>query len=375
MAGSPPIRQNAVRSLWKPEIIETLNFSANTQVSLAANSGQLPRDRYLAGLLIHVRGRVTNAGSGNPSAVLAGGFFNLLDKVKVYGKHRLRRNDDTIIDLSGSNLAEMEKIFTRVIPTQSGTLVVTASAAVDFFYTLFVPFVPMQVHPAEQKNHLLDAPNYETLYLKLNCGGYASMFSGHSSDGTLSAYGSASGSPTITVQGLYATEPATKFRGFVPGFLSRYTIDGISGSAVTTNTNVRMSNLPKGAKLRSLMLKTGVLATGLTNGLRAYASLSDTILQNIIVNRGTNRRVWDTPNFAMARSLYKVNKGIEPSSGFAVIDWVNSGGFGELFDTSNLVAGTTGEIDFYLQGDVTGASNQNLEIIVEEQVTPYSLIG
>lgn len=375
MASTPQVRQAAVRSLWKPELIETIPFKPGVELSLGANSGQLPRDRYMAGLLIHFAGRITNAGSGNPSGQMAGGVFNLFNKIRVYGKHRLRRNDDNIFNISGVNVAQLEKVYTRLAPTTVGSLANGASATQDLRFTLFIPFVPMQVHPAEQKNHLLDAPNYETLYLKIDSGVYSSVFTGHSSDGTFSAFGSASGDPSITVTGLFATEPSTKFRGFVPGFLSRYTVDCISGSAVTSNSAVRLFNLPKGAKLRGAMLKAGILQTGLPGGLRAFASLTDTALTNNIVNRGTNRRVWDIPNFSMARSLYKLNKGVEPDSGYALIDWVNSGGFNELFDTTNLVAGQTGEIDFYLQSDVAGNANQFAELVVEEQVVPYSLIG
>ena len=361
------------KALYKPESIETLRFLPSSSLTLSGNGGQLPKDRYMTGLIIQYRGRITNAGSGNPTGTNAGGMFNLIDRVRVYGKHRFRRSDDTIIDLSGVNLAQLELVYTRVAPVTSGSLSTSASATQDISFAVFIPFTPMAVSPIEVRNHLLDAPNYDTLYCKIDTGAYGSVFSGHSTAGTFSAFGSASGDGVINVMGIYASEPSTNFSGFIPGYLSRYSKDSIAGVMNTTNSKSRILDVPKGSRLRGLLLKTGTLQTGLGT-LRAFASLSDDLLTNIVLNRGTNRRVWDSPNFQMARSLAKITKGVSPETGYLLMDWVNTGDMSQSFSTNDMVAGATGEVDFYLEAQVAGASNQIAELIVEERVQPPSYL-
>lgn len=365
-----------VTTMFRPETLETIVITANNQeYSLSGNGGMLPRDRFLSGLLLTVKFRITNASSNNPSAALADAPYNIIDRVTVYGKHALRRTDETIVSLSGSELAELQRLNTRYAIQGSVPLVTTADATNDIRFVLHVPFVPWQVHPNAMANYLLDGPNYQTLYLKIKWADDKSIFRGQTSASTFSAFGSTTGNPTIDVVAFQAMEPSSKFNGFVPGLYSIYSRPVISQSLLTTGQRVRITDLPRGGRLRRIVLKTGVQATTVTSGNSAFNTLSDDVLTRINVKLGSNKIVWDARDFLTARAnMTLLNPGsVTPSTGHLVVDWVRTGNDAELFNATGLIAGSTGDTDFFIEADVAGASNQNASLIVEEVVQQPTL--
>lgn len=358
-----------LRTMWRPEYIETISCpTINTEYNLSSNGGQLPRDRYLSGLLLTVSFRVTNAAANNPTAVLADAPYSIIDRVTVMGKHQMRRSDETIVSLSGSELAQLQLFNSRNPIQGSGALVTTANATNDIRFVLFVPFVPMRVHPREQANYLLDGPNYQNLYLKIKWADSFNIFSGQTAVSTFSAFGSTGGAPTIDVAILQAMEPQDQLRGYIPGLYQYYSRPANSGALVTTASTVRIADLPRGGRLRRILVKTGVLATtGVAAGNQAYATLSDSILSKIKVFRGTNRPVLDYNDFVTARGLEALFGGGQlPGTGYLNLDWVRTGSFQELFNATGLIAGPSGDVDFFLSANVTGAANQAATLIVEE---------
>ncbi|MEM2014203.1 MAG: hypothetical protein QXJ16_01930, partial [Desulfurococcaceae archaeon] len=142
----------------------------------------------------------------------------------------------------------------------------------------------------------------------------------------------------------------------------------VTGSPMTTTaTGVRLVELPRGGYLSRIYIKTGVRATGTTAGNNAYSTLSNSILTNIRVYRGLNNPVRYYANFQQAQFDAALGVSLSlPPTGIAVIDFVRNGLLGEAFDARPLVAGPSGSVDFYLEADVTGASNQGAVIMYEE---------
>lgn len=354
-------------TMTRVERIGVISANAiNSQFTLPTNGGLLPSDRYMHSLLIRVTGRVTNAGANNPTGVQADGLPALINRLWIEGYHRIRGANERFIDLRGPELYQLSRIYSALTPPITGTLNQAASATNDFEFQFMVPFVPLGLPISAQTGWLLDAPNYESLKLTVSWGDDKQIFTGQTSASTFSAYGSAIGSPSIEVHGVFAQAGSSRFAGFVPGRIWRYFQETTGSIMTTTATGQRLVNIPRGFRLRHLLFKTGAKSTAVTAGNDVYNTLSDSIIANPTVYRGTNRinRFYTAP--AVAKFFQGMLQGIRPDTGYHMIDYVPNGWDGELLDATQLVAGPTGDVDLFYQGDVTGAANQALLLAVEE---------
>ncbi len=350
-------------SLARPENINTITFTANTIGVLPGN--QLPSDRFMWGLHLLLEGRATMPATGGPTALSADGAAQLIEKITVEGYHRGRGAQERFVDLRGADLFQLGSDYQGLTQyTEPTTWSFTGSATNDFRVNYLVPFVPLGVSPYEQARYLLDNPNYDALKLSLQFGDAVSAF-GAGTAPTLTAYGSTTGSPLVRVLGYFALAGPGRFMGQVPGRLFSYFTE-VTGSALTTTaTRVRLVDIPRGAYVRAITVKTGVKQTT-TGGNNAYGSLSNTILSEIRVNRGLNNPVRYFPLFIQAREERAAWRGFRAPAGFARIDFAGHGALGEIFNARPLVAGPSGQVDFYLDADVAGAANQAAVFVWEE---------
>jgi len=359
------MRPFPLSALVRAEWINNITFSANTTGVLPGN--QLPADRFMWGLHLLLRGRATMPASGGPSALSADGVAALLDRIKVSGYHRARRAPETIFEVRGPDAYELGNMYSASsqlsLPTSWSF---TASAANDFEVAFVIPFVPPRVSAYEQARYLLDCPNYDALKLEIKFGDAASCFGSYTTAPTLSAYGSTSGSPVVVVSGYFALGGAGKFIGTVPG-RQTVTYQEVTGSLMTTSaTRTRLVDLPSGAFLRAVTIKTGVKSTTVSSGNDAYASLSDTILSELRVHRGLNNPVRYYPFYRLLKEETRAFTSRAPVTGYGRIDFAGRGALGEAFDARSLSGGPSGRVDFYLEADVSGASSQAALFIFEQ---------
>lgn len=360
-------------TLRRFEHIDNLTFSANSVVNLGTG-GILVDPRWMWGLHLTFEGRITMPASGGPTALSADGIPQLIEQITVEGYHRVRVRNEKFFDLRGADAKFLTDYWTLgALPSAPATFNFAANATNDFRVHILVPFVPMGVHPLEQANYLLDTPNYDQLKVSIRCGDVASAFGSYSTAPALSAYGSASGSPRIRVAGYWALAGAARFGNRVPGKVFRY-FQEVTGSTMTTTApNVRIVDIPRGNFIRAIVMKTGVKSTTVTAGNSAYASLSDSILSEIKINRGLNRPVRYYPIQEQIRSEGVIASGYAGKAGYNVVDFSPNGVLGEAFDARALVAGSTGQTDLYVAADVTGAANQAALFVWEEiQQLPYA---
>ena len=353
----------------RQERIADINISgANTTLVLPTNGGLIPNDRWLHSLILQVELRMTNPHTGFPTGVLADAPFSLIDTVTVSGFHKVRGTNEEFIKVRGADLREMDRLYKGVSPymTPTTALNLTADATNDIRFQLQVPFVPLGLSDlAQESAWLLDAPNYDRLTLTIQWADALSVFSGQSTQPTFSAYGSATGTPRIRVEGLFAMGGAAQFRGLVPGRVWRYGLETSSGDIVSGATGARLFNLPRGYKLRSLLMKVGTKAA-VTGSNNAYSSLTQTAFQNIVLNRGLNRAIRRySDQFTILNNNLSQYK-ILPTAGYSMLDFCSSGHPAEVLDTSSWVSGATGDVDFYLSADVTGAASQACALLLEE---------
>lgn len=355
-----------ITALERMEYIDSIIFSENSQQTLPTNGGLLPNDRFLHSLLLEFRGRLTMPATGNPTGVEADGLGAIIERVTVEGYHRIRRQQERIVDLRGADLELLQRFYlpTRPIYTPS-QLTVTASATNDIVCQVLVPFVPLRMPASQQAGFLLDAPNYESLKLTIQWGDYKSLVVEGGTAPTWSAYGSGSGNPTLRVYGNFAQNSA-RFAGLVPGRIFRWFQEVTGSVPATSATGVRLLDIPRGFDIRSILLKTGTKSTGVTAGNNAYSSLTD-FLTDIRFNVGLGKYVrrWldGNANYADLVTAYNLPARV---TGVNIIDFAPHGDLRESLNTRPWIGGPQGNVDVYLQADVAGAANQAILAVFEE---------
>ena len=348
------------------EYIDAVPFGENTSQTLRTNGGILPNDRFYSSLILEFRGRLTMPAATGPTAVQGDAHAAIIERVTVEGFHRIRRQQEKFIDLRGAELEQLQRYYSPSNLVKSpATISVTASATNDIVIQLIVPFTPLRMPVNTASGYLLDAPNYESLKLTIQYSDFRNVVVPGTTAATWSAFGSATGSPECRVYGNFALHP-TRFAGFVPGRVYRY-FQEVTGSPMTTTANeVRLWDIPRGFDVRSIMLKSGVKATNTTAGNNSFASLTD-FLSEIRVNLGLGkyvRRYLDgNSNFADVATSYNLT---QRYTGMNLIDWAQYGNLGEVLATRPLISGPTGNVELYLQANVTGNTSQALVAVMEE---------
>lgn len=357
--------QPMLTTLSRLEHIGTIPYAANTQANLATNGGLLPSNRFIESLILEFRGRLTMPAANGPTGVQASGHAGIIEQVTVEGYHRLRRANEKIIDLRGTDLELMQRFYApSALMRSPATILTGANDNNDIVLQLHVPFTPQRMPSMLRAQYLLDAPNYESLKLTVRFGDHNSVIVPGATAPTFTAFGSGTGTPELRVYGRFAQD-RNLFAGRVPGRVMRY-FQEITGSLVTTSTTqARLYDIPRGGSIRSLMLKTGTKATNTTSGNNSYATHTE-FLTNLRINQGLNNSIRFALNndalFADLALSYNVSR----VTGVGIFDFAPNGMPSETLKTRQLIAGPAGQTDLYLTADVAGSANQALTAIVEE---------
>ncbi len=364
------------RTRW--ELIATITApTVNTRYELPSQGGNLPMDRFIHALQIRARFRVTMPASGMPSATNIDAPFSMINRVVVSGFHKLRGTREEIINLRGADLYNLSMLYCSVggfTTHTSATISRTASATNDIDFTLYLPFTPLKMPAFKGDEYALDAPNYDNLKLEIFWADEPNLFTVGGSACTFSAFGMVGGAPRITVSGQFYQAGLSLFRGFVPARVYRYFSEVTGSLMTTTSTGVRLFNLPRGHRLRSIMLKAGVKAAT-SSGNDAFLSTSDTALGNIKVFRGLNKSIRDYMDVRDIQQEIISRYAIRAPIGHGLIDFVPFGMDEEVLDLRGLVAGATGDVDCFIQADVAGAASQGAVAVWEEWRHAYQLGG
>lgn len=350
------------------EYIDAIPFTANAQATLPSSGGVLPNDRFMNGLILEFRGRLTMPAANGPTALRADGRGAILERVSVEGYHKGRKQQEKIIDLRGADLELLMDFYQPgpfISTPAAGAWTFAGNGTNDIICQVVVPFTPLRLSSAIQAAYLLDAPNYESLKLTVQWGDETSIVVPGAAAPAWTAFGSAAGAPTLRVYGQFAMQ-ANRFSGFVPGRIFR-SFQEINGSPMTTTANqTRIWDIPKGFDIRGFLLKSGVKATDATAGINTFLTHTD-FLTEIRVNVGLNKYVrrYLDGNAVFADICQSYNVGAR-GAGQNLIDFVQYGNQNEILNTRPLIAGPNGNVDLYLSADVAGAANQAAVAILEE---------
>lgn len=363
LAGIPVI------SMGRPESIADVTVpNLDTPYNLPTQGGLLPNDRYLYGLRFHAAFRTTNPAANFPTGTQADAPWSIFERIQVSGTHRIRGVQETFIDIRGAELHEYNVYWYGRQPLNLPASIGTGANTVnDFRLFLELPFVPENMPWWEKVKYLLDAPNYDNLKLTIIVGSDKSIFTGQTTAPTFSGFGG-TGTFTIFVSGYYALGGKAQFEGFVPARVWRTFIENISTDLTSSNSGTRLFNPNRGYALRSLLLKTGVKSGAVNAGENVYNTLSNSILNNVKVMRGIGRQIRHYRTFFEAQqdAAKSYDLAVQPDAGYALVDFANSQFLGEALNTKPYVAGPTGDVDLFVQADVTGAANQGAVLVMEE---------
>ena len=360
-----PLVSTINRTEW---ITDIQLATTNTQVALPTNGGLIPNDRFIKKMYLQFEGRITNAGSNNPTGTQADLQYALLDTILVQGLHRGRGQFEQFINARGPDLRELALIYqTRAPFSNLSNLSLGINATNDFRFIIPIDFTPMNCSLAQQVDWLLDAPNYDALKLAINYGDDQSVFTyGTRGVPTFSAFGSGTGNPRIRVHCEFAQAGQSQFAGFVPARLWRYFYEDTSSDVTSTTTNARMANIPRGYRIRNILVKSGTKSAAVASGNNSYNTLLNTMLQNLKVMRGLNKSIRFYADQFAAREDAAEAYSITPDTGYTLVDFAQHGTWHESVDASGLAAGPAGDTDFYWQSDTAGAANQAALFLYEE---------
>jgi hypothetical protein len=375
----------------RQEFIADLPISALNQAVILNGANGWSNDRFMYGMLLTVEGRITNPSGTEATGLIPEAPFSLIENINVTGFHRVRAQNEPFINVRGIDLYHLLRCYSNlnsyVEPNQPTLallgqfvpeITVVADEVNDFRFMLYIPFTPLNMPINTQLGWLLDAPNYDRLQLTINVGDALSLFTGLAAGSTgvigaatatqpgFTAYGSTTGTPRIRVEGQFALGGASAF-GLVPGRVWRNFYENVTGDILQASApNSRQFNVPRGNKIRSILMKTGVKATTSTATNNPFASLSDNIFTNIRMQRGLNKSIRFYPGYRSIKWETSQSYGMFPAPGYALLDFAQRGRLSEVLDTVGLVAGPSGDTDTFIQADVAGAANSAAVFLVEE---------
>jgi len=353
---------NRLISLTRPEFVADIAFTANTPVQLSTRGGQLPGDFYYWGMLLEVEGRLV-VGTAAADLARADNPFGLVERITIEGFHRIRKQNEIFYDLRGSDIRELALQYGSRAPRSTAAIPVTVQTN-DFRFFLPIVFPPEKLALLQQIPFLLDVPNYDALTLTLRWGDGTSILDpAPTTTFTFSAFGVGTGSPRARVHGIYSTfGPDGPPPGFVPARPWRYFKENATTDFTASGSDLRIFEIPRGNRIRSILLKTGVKAdgtTGITAGNNSYDTLSEAILDNIQVNRGINKTIRQYIDYrTLAEYCPGESFAITPTAGYGLIDFCENGDIRTSLDTRELVAGPSGDVDVHIRANSTGAARQ-----------------
>lgn len=348
-------------TLGRFEEIGAVPFVANTRQVIDSRGGNLPGDFHLDALKLRVRGRlaITTAAA---DVVRADAPWSLIDLLTIEGMHSIRRQTETRIRLRGPELQELARMYGGLSP--AFTNVGSTVADHDFEFVLYIPFAPRRINLAERAAHALDANLFDSLKCEIKWGTANSLVDPAATTAlALTAFGAGTGVPECIVSARYLMYGPGGLAGKIPAAVFRQ-FEENTVEPVTTATDRRIIELPKGNALRSLLIKTGVKATattGITAGTDAYDTLSNAILNALVLVRGKNNNIRRYRRFTDIQEEIVDDYAIRNSTGFALLDLAKNGTLGE-----SMRANVPERVELALRGDVTGAASQAALVAWEE---------
>lgn len=304
-------------------------------------------------LVLAFRAKVTTAAT----AVLPDGPLGLLRRVQITGDHKNQGvGTQTLKDAQGATIDAYNRFRRGVSTYQKGTLA-TGVASYDVKVALEVPFSINSLRdPLEYLLGAINGPHWNNLNLNITFGGFDDLFSGGA--GTVSAYGTDTGQPTVTVLRRVALLGNNTWKNFNPYFTRFIELTVPPGNVQQAGNDLLVYKLPTGENFEGILLKSYTANGG---GGTAPATLLDNTLFSALRVKVDNTPYHDA--IIEAQDFIETNMADGPvlskPAGYNFIDWLGTGQLQTAFKTANFTATNQ---NFYLNGDVNAVANAQLNL-------------
>jgi hypothetical protein len=370
VTGQYPVRHLLQRltRLQGPEEEQTLALQVASTNTFPAS---IKTDKFIWGLLIQLHLRIQVGGASFTPLVNA--IANLIQELRVYGTHTrygaqvpLRMRGQSLWDLS-AQFAEAYQPQVYVNGVRGGSFAGTANTNYDVDLFLIVPFAPQGIPLADQiLNGSIKGPDWAgDLHVALDAGDGTSLGT-TAGNITISAFGSNSGSGQVLLSlirpNLGTFPDGTPIQNLITPSICFKTYKALD--AVLQGSNLvgqKISDLNTGKAMTRIIVKTGVQQTSTTSGVLVFASLSDAIITRAFPTLD-GKNIKNPYNSASTREVEMYFRKAAPVKGYNIIDWIEGGNVQSKFPSQGLTAARR----WQLEGDVTAASNQIGEVIMEE---------
>lgn len=356
--------------------IDNIDLTAPRTVNIPR---PLNLNRPIEEMIITLRGRITVANNAM-TAVWPEAPQTLLQGVLLNGTHRVFGNL-TPIRLSGASIFAYQSLFQGVgndclISAGGGALTRAANpgrpfdspflgavGTYDVIIVYRIPFGPTvgigQSAKRDLSSFMLQPADWgDTLQLQLSFGDDTALGTENAAgDVTFTAYGSATGLPSYTIDLNYGIL-GTFANAFQTGVMIRQ--EQLFTQFVTAGVDQRIAMLQKQIT-SNVIAKSGVAATGLSAGVAAFASLSDLILESTQL-RTDNKPIRNNQNnLAMKAYLQGMFDNIIPE-GYTVLSFVEAQNEQLAYRGDGLAPGSLYELWSNIN---TSQANQTITLIQE----------
>ena len=281
-----------------PEQFYSQAFGINQPITVPKN---IPLDSPLADIFIRIKGRltVTTTFANLPPEAPQ----NLLQSVRLVGTHKVL-GSLVPIQMSGATLFALNRVFglrgNSIIingvrlpelnkPMGLGNAFFTvAGSPYDFSIIWRIPVYPYNVGDGRAIQYLLNADMWgQSLQLQLATADLTAFGNGAggSGVGTLSGFGSASGSPSLDVLLNYAS-----LGKLAPAIAQAVCVRNVFGinSILQANANNQRLVLLQNQRTMNVVTKTGTILANTTAGVTVFGTLSDQITEQTILRVNNN---------------------------------------------------------------------------------------
>lgn len=356
-----------------PELWWTQTQALTAPITLSVPR-QMPLNRPAESVMLKLAGRITVA-NANMTAVVPEAIQNLIQLVNLNGSHR-KYGNLTPIRMSGATLftwlslfqvAGNDLIINGVRAAAPGRPFASAFlgnvGTYDFILTINIPLGPIvgigQSAKRDLAAFLWQAQDWgDSLTLQVGFGDASALGTPTTAgDVTLTAFGSASGSPTFSTFVNYSI--LGDFAGqFDTGVIVRQ--EQVFTSFTAAATRQRISQLQKQIT-PNVLLKTGTSLAGVTSGVTAYATLSDSQIDQTQIMVDNKPLKFNQDNFMLKSYVDRMFANVVPE-GYLLIPFVEAQNPLLAYRGDGLAGGSL----FEVQSDVLTTGSTQLVALTQE---------
>lgn len=384
-------------NIYRPQGVKQIALGVAWSKGATINlSGQVDLSTPIVGMRFVVKGRIAITTAAYTS-VKPEQLLNLISELKIFGTNKRQGGNVTVHDMDlaswlGFQALMRRRIFNYYVNKAAGGNVLidiygTPVSGVgfngttnvpgfdgtvnnfDFIISFDVPFGPQGTAGnglgflpgwAMRQSEWADSVQIYAKFANLGDNQENEIgVSAATSVTTLTAYGSAAGSPTIDIYSLPNIAAQVNDANILPGVLSR-TSQNVS-NYVVSGTNIALApNLQKQNTGR-VFFKAGVATL-----FPAFSSLSDTLITAVGITVAANKPVRNLLDIFAHKMIWQDGYDTDPITGFMGFDFLQSGNPFSAFAGANQNVVGSGAT-FQLVGNVTSVANNAL-LMMQEQM-------